>query len=371
MKFSIDKNDIRNILGKVQGLTNRKSNLDITETVLIRTVDGAIKISATDLETGFEGVYPANVEAQGEIAINAKKLFEIVREFPEGKINIHEVENRWIEINNPSIEYHIVGMKPDEFPEITKVDDLPFFEIEDSALKYMIERTIYISPGQDEIRSHVQGVYFEDIREEDAKYISMASTDISRLSVVDYPHETEDVCFEKNLLIPKKGLNEVIKFLDGEGKVQIGALKKHFVVKKGRDTITIRLLEGGFPNYKILSEKKDGYDIELDREIFMMMLKRMSILSTREYKGAIFNFAGNMLVVRATNPDIGESREEMVIDFDGDPIEVAFNPKLFIDTLNFMEDDIVVLHITDKEKPCFIQGKDDKHFFSLIMPMKI
>ncbi len=132
MKFSIDKNDIRNILGKVQGLTNRKTSLAITETVLIQAQDGKIKISATDLETGFEGIYPAEVEVEGEIAINAKKLFEIVREFPQGQINIHEVENRWIEISNPSVEYHIVGMKPDEFPEITKVDDLSFFEIEDS-----------------------------------------------------------------------------------------------------------------------------------------------------------------------------------------------------------------------------------------------
>jgi DNA polymerase-3 subunit beta len=101
------------------------------------------------------------------------------------------------------------------------------------------------------------------------------------------------------------------------------------------------------------------------------MLKRMSILTSENYKGVIFKFDKNRLVVRTANPDIGESKEHMDIDFKGDPIEVAFNPQFFIDTLNFIDCDQVFLKIKDDEHPCFIQGKDDKSFLSVIMPMKI
>lgn len=128
MKFIINKNDIKSILAKVQGITGRRTNLAITETVLIEALESSIKITATDLETGFEGEYPASVESQGIIAINAKKLYEIVRDFPTGDINIDEVENRWIQIGNHNIEYHIVGMNPEDYPDTPKFDNISFLK---------------------------------------------------------------------------------------------------------------------------------------------------------------------------------------------------------------------------------------------------
>ena len=102
-----------------------------------------------------------------------------------------------------------------------------------------------------------------------------------------------------------------------------------------------------------------------------MMLKRMSILSSENYKGVIFNFVNNKLIVTSTNPDIGESKEEMGISFDKELIEVAFNPRYFIDTLNVIEDDNVIVSITNDEKPCLLEGEKDKSFLSVAMPMRI
>jgi DNA polymerase-3 subunit beta len=82
MKITINKGDLLPVLAKVQGLAGRKTNLAITTNLLIKTTDSGICISATDLETGFEGSYPATIESQGIIAINARKFYEIVRDFP-------------------------------------------------------------------------------------------------------------------------------------------------------------------------------------------------------------------------------------------------------------------------------------------------
>ena len=98
-------------LAKIQGLTGRKTNLAITTNLLLKTIKSGISISATDLETGFEGFYPAAVESEGVIAINARKFYEIVRDFPSEDIDLNEIENHWIEIGNEHVEYHIVGMK--------------------------------------------------------------------------------------------------------------------------------------------------------------------------------------------------------------------------------------------------------------------
>ena len=102
MKLTVSKDNFRDVLSRVQGLTTRKSNLAITSTVLIKAGDSGITIEATDLETGFTGFYPAKVETPGTVAINAKKLYEIVRDFPSNDVQLHEVENYWIEIGEVS-----------------------------------------------------------------------------------------------------------------------------------------------------------------------------------------------------------------------------------------------------------------------------
>ena len=101
------------------------------------------------------------------------------------------------------------------------------------------------------------------------------------------------------------------------------------------------------------------------------MLKRMSILTSEDYKGVIFKFSDDKLEITTANPDIGESKEDMDIDFKKEMVEVAFNPMFFIDTLNFIESDKIFLNIVDEENPCLVQGENDKTFLSIIMPMKI
>jgi DNA polymerase-3 subunit beta len=372
MKFTIHRNDILDVLSKVQGLTGRKSSLAITETVLLRSAGSRVILTATDLETGFEGSYPAAVETEGTIALNSRKLFEIIRNFPSDDILINEVENRWIEIGNQKVQYNIVGMNPKDFPESPFIEDIPFFNIEAKILKQMIDRTGIIQGAGDDKRPHVKGSYFEVIRSDAGQWINLVSTDGSRLSLVQHRFDSgEQLPETPAALIPKKGLLEASKFLDGEGMAQVGLMDIYFVVKKDEESLVIRLFEGAFPQYQDIVAKKGGYDIAMDRQAFLMLLKRMSILCSEQYRSVLFNFENGKLNIVATNPDYGESKEDMLIDFSGAPIEVAFNPKFFIDTLSVIEDERIILNIVDAGKPCLIEGETDKSYFSVIMPMKI
>ena len=371
MKFIIKKREFGEVLSKLQGLTGRKSNLAITANVLITAAGSGITIMATDLETGFEGSYSAKVQSEGSIAINARKLYEIVREFPSDEINIKEIENRWIEIGNKNIEYHIVGMNSEDFPDIPRIEDVVFFDIDSDGLRKMIEESLVIGTTDDK-RAHIIGVYIESIKNEDKKILRMVSTDGSRLSTSDYVYDiNSNFNIEPGIIIPKKGLNEVVKFLDSSGIVQIGLKDNNFIAKKDSETIIIRLLEGEFPKYKDIIKKGKTNEIQMDKQLFLMMLKRMSILSSENYKGVIFNFVKDKLIITSTNPDIGESKEDMSIPYNGDPIEVAFNPKYFIDTLNVIEEDNIILNIINDEKPCLIEAEINKNFLSVVMPMRI
>jgi len=360
MKFNINKNIIQTVLSKIQGITGRKSSLAITTTVLIQSEKTGIKFTATDLETGFEGFYEADVSSEGKIALNSKKLFEIVRDFP-------------IEIGNKNVEYHIVGMDAEEFPIFPKIENVPFFEINAEILKKMIDKTIIISGSSDEKRAHIIGLYFEIINNENEKMIRAVSTDGSRLSKFDCVVEKDrQLPEEAGYIIPKKGLLELSKFIDSEGFVQIGFKDNHFILKHNSETIVIRLLEGDFPLYRdILIHKGKGNIIKFDKQQLLMMLRRMSILSSEDYKSVKVKFLEDNLVVSSTNPDIGESKEEMNMVYNGNEIEVAFNPRYFIESLHCIENDIVELNIINEEKPCFIEGNENKNYLSVIMPMRL
>ena len=373
MKFTVKKNAIQDVLSKVQGLTGRKTNLAITTNVIIEASEAGIIIRATDLETGFVGIFPAEVESEGAIALNARKLFEIVRDFPSEEIHINEIENHWIEIGNDNVEYHLVGMNPEEFPEIPQVDDTPFFEIDAGALNHMIERTVYISGASDDKRAHIIGMYLETLDQKDSKIFRLVSTDGSRLAKADHLYDKDfEMPSIKGILVPKKGMYEVGKFLDDPGAVRIGIKGNNLIIKKESETIIIRLLEGDFPEYyDIISKNNEFHVLPLDRQLFLMMLKRMSILSSEDYRSAVFNFINDKLIITSTNPDIGESKEDMVIDFKGDPIEAAFNPRYFIEALNVITSDKVIVSIFNDEKPCMLQSDEDQGFLTVVMPMRI
>lgn len=373
MRFTVKKKDVINVLSKVQGLTGRKTNLAITTNVLIAATDSGIIIRATDLETGFEGIFPAEIETQGALAISARKFFEIVRDFPSEEINVVEIENNWIEIGNKNVEYHLVGMNPDDFPEIPQIDDIELNEIDANTLSQMIEKTVYIGGPSDDKRAHIIGVFMQMIKEGDKIIFRLVSTDGSRLSKVDKPCEKDTGGISpEGVLVPKKGMLEVLKFLDADETVQIGVKDNNFIIKKQTETIIIRLLEGEFPQYDdIVRKSDDEHVIPMDRQLFIMMLKRMSILSTDEYKSVIFSFSDDSLVITSTNPDIGESKEQMSIAFNGEKIEAAFNPRYYIDTLNVMNSENVNLNILNADRPCRLEGENDDNFITVIMPMRI
>ncbi len=374
MKCIIDKKEITDVLSKMQGITSRKSSLVITENVLIKTDQDKIILSATDLETGFEGVYSATIEKEGAIAVSAQKLNEIVRMFPNDQILIEEKENRWIEITSEKLNYHLIGMNPEEFPEIPRVDETPFIKIDSACFKRMIESSIIISVPGSEKREHMIGVSLERISEEGENLIRLVSTDTRRLSKIDYVCDSSSWFQQgEGIIIPKKGLSEVNKFLEPEGMVEIGVKGNHFIVKKDNETLIINLLFGTFPEYADLLRIEEEFDVAFNKDLLLMMLKRMAIVTSEEYRGVNFRLENNELIIKAVNPTVGESMEKIEIIYQREPIEAAFNPKYFIEALGFIKGDTVLLNIKDRELPCKIRdkNKNDTNYLNVIMPMKI
>ncbi len=372
MQFTINRKELVGVLGKIQGITSRKTNLAISSTVLLQATGQEVIVKATDQESSFEGRYAANVTTEGIIAINSRKFFEIVRDFPSDSVLIHEVQDNWVQISNEKVQFHIVCMNHEDFPGFEAWDDVDFFSIEAPDFRRMVEKSVVIGFVGEETRAHVAGCLLELADNDGQKVLRMVSTDSSRLSTVDYSYPEETLSqLKPGLIISKKGLIEVEKFLDYNGPVLLGAKGNHLIVKMVQEVFSIRLLEGIFPEYKDIVFRVAGHEILINRQLFLLMLKRMTILYTENYKSVIFTFQDNKLVIHSSNPDIGESNEDMEVPYDGEILEIAFNPKYFMDALNMIEDENVVLRIVNEKTPCILEGEKDKSFLTVIMPMRI
>ncbi len=371
MEFKIEKEKIIGGLSKVQGITGKKTNIPITSNVVISAKESQVTLLVTDLGIAFEGSYEAEVLSEGSTAVPSRKLYEIVRDFPGKNLSVKETENKWIDITGDKVKYHIVGVDTEEFPALPKVEGVDLFNIDLSVFRGMVEKTIFAVVAE-EGRAHLAGVYFEKISEGENKKLRMVSTDGHRLCRIDHIIEDDqDLMLEEGVIIPKSGMVEILRLLEGGNGTQIGFKDNNFIVKKEKEGIIIRLIDGEFPDYNLVIPKKTPNELRVDRQAFLMMMKRMSILSSDKYKGVGLKIEGDQMETTTTNPEIGESREVIRVNYSGEKVELGFNPRYLIDTLSNMESTEVVMKFNDEINPCTVEGKDDTGFLSVIMPMRV
>ena len=373
MNFSIDKSTISRALSKVQGITGKRTNLSITSDVLINASDNHITIRANDLETVFFGKYEADVTNDGTISINAGKLFEIIREYPDETIRINEVENRWVEIGKGEVVFNIVTSDWENFPESPLIENVDFVEVDPGELKKALDITSCISYVQDEKRIYVLGVLLEKFDGTDGeKTMRVVSTDSRRLHCYDFPYTGETEFPEGDILVPKKAFSEIGKFIQGsDGPISLGIKDNHLIVTKDQESLMIKLLDGEYPDYRGLLNTSVMEPVQTDRTMLMTMMRRMSILTSEDYKSIILQFKNDEITATLTNPEIGESKDTLKISYQGEIIEGAYNPRYFIDALKGMETDDITLYIKDAKSPCLIKETDNDKLVCLIMAMQV
>ncbi|NDY71935.1 DNA polymerase III subunit beta [Desulfobacter hydrogenophilus] len=372
MKFSFNKKDILEVLAKIQGITGRKTNLKITSDLLIKAVESKITITANDLETVFTGTYEAQVEKPGILSINSKKFFEIIREYPNENICINEVENRWVEIGSGDSVYHIVSSDYENFPETPVIENVDFIDIAAKDLKKMVTVSSVVGYQNDEKRIYVLGSLIEKAEVEGQDMLRIVSTDSRRLHCFDAPFTGDLDLGSSRVIIPKKGLTELGKFIDSDIEtIKVGVKGNHFVSQRANESIMIKLLEGDYPDYKLVINFEGMIPIEVERAMFLTLMKRVSILTSEDYKSVIFNFTENSLAVTITNPEIGESKEQLMVGFSGEEIKSAFNPRYFMDALNLFGDEIVTLNIKDSKSPCIVKSMKNNNLICVIMSIHL
>ncbi|HPQ80811.1 MAG TPA: DNA polymerase III subunit beta, partial [bacterium] len=326
--------------------------------------------TATDLEVGLNCILQGEVLAGGKVTVHARSIYDIVKELPEEVVHLTVKDGSWIEIRCGKSRYRIVGLSPDEFPELPSKGQGDVWRIDGALLGQMIERTSFAMSG-DETRFNLNGVYLDPVKSKEEAKLKMVATDGHRLSIVE--REVGAKCgIQKGAIVPRKGVSELKKIIEsGEAPLDMWLDSKHLIVFRDNVTLAIRLIDGQFPPYEQVVPKSSKRVVSVERGALIHALKRVSVLSTDRARGVKFSVSTKNLEIFASNPDLGEAREELEADYKGETFEVGFNARYFIDALDAIEDDRAVLQMGDETSPCIIRSEKDRGFTHVIMPMRL
>ena len=136
----------------------------------------------------------------------------------------------------------------------------------------------------------------------------------------------------------------------------------------GQVVIISRLIEGEFPDFKQVIPPVSETKIHIDRNEFLLSVKRAALLSTPDYQAVKLEVFKNKLVVSKSTPDIGESREEVAVDYQGKEMVIGFNPGYLIDVLKNLSDEKIDFEVTDGEKPGAIRVNG---YIYIVLPMRL
>ena len=368
MEVRISRDILLNGVHKVQGIVEPKGAMPILSHLLLSADKDSICIRATDLEIGTLGHYAANVSAAGAVTLNARKLFDIIRELPDEEIYLKKEENNWLTLKCGKSKFRLPGLPPEDFPPLPEYSEKPLLEFDSKILKEMIRKTFF-SVSPDETRQALNGLLLEV----EGDSASLVGTDGHRLAMITRPVKSNaDKKEVLSFLLPKKALSELLKLMEDEDATfGFSSHDNHLAFICGKQVIVSRKIDGKFPNYRQVIPSDNQLKAKGERNGLTHALKRVALLADEKSKMVRFEIQKGNLSLISDNTELGAAQEEMPIEYEGEEVSIGLNAKYVLDILNVIEGDSVTLNLKDQNHSCLFTVADDDQYKSIVMPMRL
>lgn len=372
MKWMCGKSVLQDMLSKTLGFTEKKTTMSILGHVLIEARDETVYIRATDLHTSVEVRTPCSVEKPGSCTVNAKGLFDVVRELPNGEIVFFTDENdrAHLHIDNQKVILNI--MDPEEFPSFDLTIPQKGVDIPVDAMKRLIDQTVFSIPvsADADTKYSLGGALLVTRQEKGATVIEMVTTDTRRLSISQYRHD-KALDMGDGIIVPRKGLQELKRLIDTkeDGARIILTPASVFYVSEATSA-TVRLFQGSFPEHRPLIDTR-SYPIvtRINAKELLSVLRVCAVMVSDLMNCVRFSFKKDKTIVYANNPEQGEVETVLPSDHTGEEVDISFNPRYFIDCLVFVEQE-ADLYLKSSQGPCLVKDAHCDDGMWLIMPMR-
>ncbi len=370
MKLICEKEKLLIGLNNVIRTSVGRTTSPILEGILITLKKNKIILTTNDLEIGMECIInDVQIEEEGKAVVDSRMFADIIRKLPDQEITISLTDKNLLLIECGDSHYKLSTMNVEEFPTLPTINVEKTISLPQKVFKDMIKRTSF-AVSVDENRPIFTGCLL------DAKKSSLnvVAVDGFRLAQRVSPVFTDSEEFKA--IIPGKYLNEVSKnLLEIDELVKIGISKNQALFEISDCKIVTRLLEGDFLDYNNVIPKDHETRITINKNELQSAIERASIFSIsaqeKEKKYPIkINISVDSIIVSCTS-QVGDAKEEVKVNMEGQELEIGFNPKYLLDALKAIEDDEVYLDFGSNISPCVIRCMTDAKFTYMVLPMRL
>jgi DNA polymerase-3 subunit beta len=366
MKISVSKEALLSQLGLAARAASTRSAVQTLAGVLFHVEDGSVELRATDMEMALRVTLDAQVESTGTVVLPARLLVEVVRSLPKDQLTLeHRSSQEDVQVSSGGADFQLRVLPPDDFPRLPDVPDEPAVRLASQAFVETAER-VARSASRDETRPHLTGVLVSASGTE----LRMVATDSYRLSVKETTLE-RPVERKLEVNVPARALQELGRVAGAGEEIEVWQQAGQVIFRVDGVTLSSRLVEGRFPNYRQLLPETYEHELRANRAELIEVVRRIGLLAQKNAPLRLA-FSDGALEVSAQTPDVGRASESLPIPFKGEPLEIGFNPEFLRDGLESAEAAELVLKLISPLRPGLIESTDDGgNFTYLVMPIRL
>jgi len=365
MKIECNGNDLCDAVGRVIKALPARSTNPILEGIRMVAEDGALTLTATDLELSIEHMIRAEVIEAGETVVPGKLFGEFVKKLTSQNIVLTANGSR-LKIDYERSEGEFGCYAADRYPEINRVEDTQHFEMKCSEFKDLVNKVAF-SVCTDDAHPTLKGVLLE-INEEDVVAVAL---DGYRLAKCVKPLMATTA--STSIVVPARAIMEISRLVpDNDDAVKFYLHKNFLMVRLDATTITTRLIDGDFVNYRQIVPQRFDTQVYIPKSLFEDAIDRAVLMARTEKNNYLvrFDISQTNMTVRS-NSDVGNVEENLPVKTDGADISISFNARYFTEFLHYMSCDTIVLHMTNATSACVISpvGDTDEYIY-LVLPVR-
>ncbi len=380
MKILISREALTTELSKIQGVVSQKSTLAILSNALLVADGQTLELHATDLDVTISTACECEVVEPGRVTLQAKRLFDVVKNIRADEIELTTEANHYTQLKAGQVSARLPGMPAESFANIANYDDLELHDLGTAQLMDMIEKTLF-SISTDEGRPSLNGAFF---RATSSGGFSMISTDGHRLSRIELappvdeegnpilPEATPPAEVQRGVIISRKGLSELKRTLDiAEKDLKFGLKDNNIVFRHGPATVSIRLIDGTFPDVDQVLPRESETKAIIRRDDLIQTLKFVAVQAPPKTGNVRITFDTTECEIYTQDAEQGEARQVIPVEYDGSKVQAGYNYKYLLDVLNVLNTEEISMEIVDTLSPTMIRDANRDDLLFVVMPMRI
>lgn len=368
MKITINRESFASVFQVAAAVAPQRSPKPILQNVKIDALKDSVVVTATDMEVGVRlSADDVEVESPGTVVLPVARFGLILRELGDEKLTI-DVGPDGAVVTGKTSRYELPVQDPDEFPPVEAFDDQSYVDIPARSLKEMIRRTVFAADAEN-TRFALSGVLFEI---SDDGSITAVGTDGRRLAKMEGSGTIVGEKPNENLMtiVPTRTLQLVERMLpDDETVVSMAPHNNDLRFRTPKGMFYSRLVEGRFPKWRdVLPKQRESIKVEMMVGPLHAALRQAAIVVDAESRGVDFTFGGGNLVLSSKTAEIGESRIEVPIPYDGEEVGIALDHRFFADMLKVLpQDKQITLDVEGPDAAAYCTTDDGYGY--VIMPL--